>query len=203
VAARACDPFELPFQFLDRQLTAVAIRERNGRLVSPGEITRMVRDRPASTTESRCANWSRVSSSEAYAADNRFVEAEQARESGVMDRFADRLDPETYATEEPVALGLASEGVEGWLYVPSTVFARLLAIGRGYGLHLLGQVLRYEEETRLNHLQCAELLDELAFVLELVSDPVLDAWLPLVEQRVTACSRSTRAEETLVLDLSQ
>jgi hypothetical protein len=118
-----------------------------------------------------------------------------------VNRYADRLDPQTYSHEEPVALGMASEAPDTWLFVPETVFARLLALGRAYQLHLLGQVLRESQEARLNPLQCAELLDEIAFVAALVSDPVLAAWLPRVEARIAACARSRTGE--LILDLEQ
>ncbi len=119
-----------------------------------------------------------------------------------MDRYSDRLDPATYAAEEPVGIGLASQRVQEWLFVPLTVMHRLLAIGRAYELHLLGQALRDYEETRLNSLQCADLLDEIAFVASVVSDPVLEVWLPQLKARVLACVRSRLADEMLVLDLA-
>jgi hypothetical protein len=115
-----------------------------------------------------------------------------------MDRFADRLDPALYATEEPVGIGRASQHRDDWLYIPEPLFMRLLHLGAAYRLHVLETLLNPYVEVELNGTQCAGLLDELVFIAAAVNDPLLGSVLTELQDRVAACARSP--DELLVID---
>jgi hypothetical protein len=112
--------------------------------------------------------------------------------------FADRFDARRYADDEPIAIGLASESSDAWLYVPGSIFGRILAVGGAYRLHVLGAVMASEATVGLNPLQCQGLLDELKWVGTVLNDPLVADVIPAIQQRVAVCARS-RDEQLLVV----
>jgi len=117
-----------------------------------------------------------------------------------VDRFADRFDVSRYADEEPFGIGLATQNIEDWLFVPQPLLGRVLAVARAYDLHYLGQVVSEQGVTEFNPTQCYGVLDELAFVRHVLNDPLVDAIVAEVESRVAACARSPN--DGLIIDLS-
>ena len=67
-------------------------------------------------------------------------------------------------------------------------------------LDYLSQVLRYDQETRLDSVQADQLADEIEFVVDLVRDPVLRDAAPPVLDFVRRYARS-RPTSALVIDL--
>jgi hypothetical protein len=89
----------------------------------------------------------------------------------VSDRFADRLDPNSYASDEPVGAG-TSDDYSGWVSIPERLFTRMQHLGRAYDLHILPGLDPYERN-ELDHERTASLIDELDFLAEVVSDRAL------------------------------
>jgi hypothetical protein len=117
-----------------------------------------------------------------------------------VSRLDDRLDPGTYAGDPLVVIRGASRGGDGGVWISERVAWRLLDVGRGYDLHYLGQVIEIHGVTTLGPLQCQGVADELAFVRDLVNDPVLAD----VADRVAAEARSCASTgDSLVFDLEQ
>ena len=116
-----------------------------------------------------------------------------------MDRFRDLFDAQRYAEEEPIGIGLASRPLDDWLFIPEPTFARVLAVGSAYRLHVLGQVLTPGQSTVLNPLQCEQLIDELNLVAHVLADPLVAKVVPQILERAATCARSH--EERLVIDL--
>jgi len=99
-----------------------------------------------------------------------------------MDRFADRFDARGYADDEPIGIGLSSE-----------------AVGSAYRLHVLGALLQRGQLIRSNAVQCEGLLDELAWIGEVLADPLVAELIPRIEHLAAACARSP--DEHLLVDL--
>ncbi len=116
-----------------------------------------------------------------------------------MDRFADRFDARGYADDEPIGIGLSSEAVDDRLFVPTPIFDRLLAVGSAYRLHVLGARLQRGQLILLNAVQCEGLLDELAWIGEVLADPLVAELIPRIEHLAAACARSP--DEHLLVDL--
>jgi hypothetical protein len=104
----------------------------------------------------------------------------------MRDNFSDRFEPERYAEDEPVRLTAAGRT---W-NIPERLFVRMQQLASAYDLHLL-PALEVYGKTQLNGQQAAALVEELAFVRDLVDDaalrPHLDAWISMA----LACSRSS------------
>ena len=94
----------------------------------------------------------------------------------MIDRFSDRLDPETYSEEEGVGFGLAQPGtspdLDAFIMVPETLAVRLERIAAAYELHHLAMI-DVHGETRFNHIQRQNLALELEFISTIVRDPAL------------------------------
>jgi len=116
------------------------------------------------------------------------------------DAYADRFDPKTYESENPVVVALSSQPLAEGLAIPSSVFYRLVALGHAYNLHILGQVLSWNEEQKLNASQCETLLDEIDLIAGVLDDALLRNHLPGLRDLVERAARSQGREE-LVLDL--
>ena len=91
--------------------------------------------------------------------------------------FSARLEPNTYADDEPVGIGVAEAQLlpgplpdECWSYIPEPLWQRLLALGQAYQLHF-AQVAEPVIDTVLEPAQCHSLCRELEFLEGLVSDP--------------------------------
>ena len=91
--------------------------------------------------------------------------------------FSARLDPGTYADDEPVGLGVAEARLlpgplpdECWAYIPESLWQRLLSLGHAYQLHF-AQVTEPVIDTVLEPSQCESLCGELEFLASIVSDP--------------------------------
>ena len=92
-----------------------------------------------------------------------------------MDRFADRLDPATYALEDEVVGVFESDPSEAdTLWLSARLFRRLTGVARAYELHALPQ-LDDPDPVRLNRARCEAVLDEIAFVAERLDDQVATA----------------------------
>lgn len=87
------------------------------------------------------------------------------------DRFADRLDPKTYASDEPVGAG-TSDDYSGWVSIPGRLFDRMQNLARAYELHILPGLDPYDRN-ELDHDRTASLIDELEFLAKVVSDRAL------------------------------
>jgi hypothetical protein len=87
-------------------------------------------------------------------------------------RFEDRFDASTYADDEPVGI-FQHPGDADALWVPEQLLWRLVFVARAYSLHML-PLLGGPEPVTLNRLQMENLLDEVAFIGDLLrADPLL------------------------------
>lgn len=91
--------------------------------------------------------------------------------TGAGGRYADRFEAGTYVDDPPVGVFVQQDDPEA-VWVPERLFARLACVARGYSLHLL-PLLGGHEPVTLNKQQVVNLLDELAFVAEVVPGDVL------------------------------
>ncbi len=105
----------------------------------------------------------------------------------MSDRFADRLDPATYAQDEPVGAGTSTD-YSGWVYVPDRLFDRIQHLARGYDLHILPG-LHLNHRNDLERDRTTSLIDELEFLAEVTNDPALFAAIAV---RRDAASRALR-----------
>jgi hypothetical protein len=96
----------------------------------------------------------------------------------VSDRFTDRLDPATYAADEPVGAG-TSDDYSDWVYVPDRLFDRVQHLARAYDLHVLPS-LHPHRRNELNHDRITSLIEELEFLVEVVNDPALVAAIAVI-----------------------
>lgn len=98
--------------------------------------------------------------------------------------LTERLKWELYRDDEPVGIGARGTEPDGWVYVPERLFARLVALGQAYELHLL-PVIEVYGETTLTSAQCATLGEELLFLRQVTNDEalhrVVEILIPLVE----------------------
>ena len=87
------------------------------------------------------------------------------------DRFADRLDPATYQDDEVVGVYENTPDDADSLWLSERLVQRLALTAAAYELHTL-PMLSSADPVQLNQQRCASLLDELAFVAELLDDPL-------------------------------
>jgi hypothetical protein len=90
----------------------------------------------------------------------------------IVNRYADRLDPGTYA-EDPI-VWVGRDTLDG-LSVPERVFWRLAAVAKAYDLHLL-PLLGESEPIELAKPMAETLIDEVSFVMDRLNDPVVELW---------------------------
>ncbi|WP_419703662.1 hypothetical protein [Promicromonospora sp. NFX87] len=89
------------------------------------------------------------------------------------ERFADRLDPSTYESDdEVVGIYERDPNEHDALWCSGRLFRRLTTIGRAYELPTL-PLLDGSADLSLNRTRCVSLVDEIAFVAERVNDDVL------------------------------
>jgi len=89
-----------------------------------------------------------------------------------MDRFADRLDPATYADDDEVVGVYESDPSEAdALWLSARLFRRLTGVAQAYELHAL-PLLDDPDPVRLNRARCEAVLDEIAFVAERLDNQV-------------------------------
>ena len=87
-----------------------------------------------------------------------------------IDRFADRLDPSTYAADpDTVAVFESGHADADALWLPARLFRRLTHVAAAYELHSL-PLLGGPEPVELNRARCESVLDEVAFVAERLDD---------------------------------
>lgn len=88
------------------------------------------------------------------------------------DRFADRLDPATYANDDGhVGVFESDPAEEDSLWISERLFQRLAAVATAYELHTL-PMLGGSDPVTLSRARCESLLDELAFVADRLDDPL-------------------------------
>jgi hypothetical protein len=96
-------------------------------------------------------------------------------ESVRPERFADRLDPSTYESDdEVVGIYERDPNEHDALWCSGRLFRRLTTIGHAYELPTL-PLLDGSADLSLNRTRCVSLVDEIAFVAERVNDDVLRA----------------------------
>jgi hypothetical protein len=98
-------------------------------------------------------------------------------------RYADRFSADTYRNDEPVELRC---GAAAAVVLPERLFARAQNVARAYDLHLL-PVIDVYSTTRLNRLQCATLLDEIAMIEGMLKDPLLVQHLAQIRGLLATC----------------
>lgn len=88
-------------------------------------------------------------------------------------RFADRLNPDTYAHDDGV-VGVfeVSPDDDDALWISDRLFQRLTYIARAYELHAL-PLLDDPEPVVLNRPRCEAVVDEIEFVSGLLDDPLI------------------------------
>lgn len=110
--------------------------------------------------------------------------------------FIALLVPETFATDEPVGVvavpqsALPGPLVESeWQYISERMWQRLLFLGQAYGLHF-SKVTEPVIDSVLLPEQCQSLIEELAFLRSIVSDPALHQALNVIVAKAEAVARS-------------
>jgi hypothetical protein len=89
-----------------------------------------------------------------------------------QDRYADRLDPSTYETDDDtIGIFESSPDAPDSLWLSGRLFNRLTGVAAAYELHTL-PLLAGVDTDRLNRARCQQLLDELAFVADRLNDPL-------------------------------
>ena len=114
-----------------------------------------------------------------------------------MERFADRLDPATFASDEPVEFRTSSQAVGTGTFLPEGVLARVRSLGVAYDLHVLENLITPYEAVELEWPQAESLLAEIEFLAEVVNDPVVSDAVTSISLVVAAAARG---RETLVVD---
>ena len=99
-------------------------------------------------------------------------------------RFADRLQPDTYARDEVIQLDYGDPNAA--VAVPERLFARAQCMAQAYELHLFPTVDIYSR-TRLNRPQCETLLEEINFIAMVSNDELLREHLGQLQTLVSAC----------------
>lgn len=89
-----------------------------------------------------------------------------------QDRFANRLDPATYADDDEVVGVFESDASEpDALWLSARLFRRLTGVARAYELHAL-PLLDDPDPVILNRARCEAVVDEIEFVAERLDDPL-------------------------------
>ena len=104
------------------------------------------------------------------------------------DRFADRLDPGTYASDEPVGAG-TTDDYSGWVSIPERLFHRMQHLARAYDLHILPGLDPYERN-ELDYERAASLVDELQFLGQVVTDRALLEQIGVLQDAALSATRS-------------
>lgn len=97
----------------------------------------------------------------------------------MIDAFADRFQDGTYADDEPVHVFRADQygsPVQG-LWVPERLWARLRLVAQAYELLLLSVLDGSTDPVFLNAAQVSTLLEELSFVGQILSDPLVESFV--------------------------
>ena len=115
-----------------------------------------------------------------------------------MERYQDRFESRGLDDENPIEVRVASEPIGSGELVPEPIFWRLVMAGRAYNLHILGNVLTWGEVCSINSLQCDSLLDELAFVREVLNDLLVGKAIGELQGLVARCAR---VGQDLIVDL--
>jgi len=108
----------------------------------------------------------------------------------VSDRFADRLDPSTYASDEPVGAGTGDD-YEGWVWIPERLFHRMQYLGRAYELHILPR-LDPNDRNELDRDRTTSLIDELEFLAQVVTDRTLLENVAILRDAALDAARNPR-----------
>jgi hypothetical protein len=105
-------------------------------------------------------------------------------------KFADRLDPATFADDEVVGVALCDRDIpsvdlpeSAWVFIPERLFNRLLLLGRAYSLHF-AELVDAQAESSLNSTQCEGAAEELHFLEQVVGDAALTGTLKELVSRV-------------------
>lgn len=106
-----------------------------------------------------------------------------------QDRFADRLDPATYADDdEVVGVFEADPSEPDALWLSARLFRRLTGVAKAYDLHAL-PLLDAPDPVRLNKARCEAVIDEIAFVAERLDDPVAAGMAQSIADYLSARTR--------------
>jgi hypothetical protein len=91
-------------------------------------------------------------------------------DSVTANRFADRLDPGTYAADDGTVGIFESDPSEAdAVWISDRLFRRLVLLAEAYELHAL-PLLNSSEPVHLNRARCESVLEELEFIAERVDD---------------------------------
>jgi hypothetical protein len=111
--------------------------------------------------------------------------------------YSSRLDPATYANDEPVGIAVAPGSLlpgpipDGlWSYLPESLWQRLLSLGHAYSLHF-AQVAEPVIDTVLESRQCQSLQAELAFLAGIISDPAAEQALAVLQHQAAKVARDS------------
>ncbi|WP_133176521.1 hypothetical protein [Nocardioides currus] len=116
------------------------------------------------------------------------------------DRFADRLDPETYADDDAGVEVFETDPSEGdALWLSERVFRRLLHAARAYELHTV-PLLDERDPVGLNRARCQAVVDEIAFVAERLRDPVAARAAQTITDYLVARLRQPSWDGTVTFD---
>lgn len=117
-----------------------------------------------------------------------------------MDRFADRLDPGTYAEDdELVGVFESNPSEDDALWLSARLFRRLTGVASAYELHSL-PLLGGSEPVRLNRARCEAVLDEIAFVAERLDDPLAAATAQVITDYLAVRTRRATWEGTVTFE---
>jgi hypothetical protein len=110
--------------------------------------------------------------------------------------YSSRLDPATYADEEPVGVAAVPASMlpgplpdDSWSYIPEQLWQRVLSLGGAYGLHF-AQVAEPIIDTVLVPSQCQSFAAELTFLLGVIADPAGQETLSVLRQHATKVARN-------------
>lgn len=90
-----------------------------------------------------------------------------------MDRYTDRFDESRYADDERVRVFDYSYADDSEVWIPERIWGRLAAIGSAYELHYLPMLGGEPEVRTWDAVQAQTILDELAFIADVVEDSLL------------------------------
>lgn len=112
--------------------------------------------------------------------------------------LTDRLVSSTYADDPPVGVGVATASTEEWvLWIPERLWDRVLALGVGYDLHRL-KLMQGEERVLIGVVQVPFLVEELTFLRETTTDPLLLATLSDLIQVATRVLNESLLEALVI-----
>lgn len=106
-----------------------------------------------------------------------------------MDRYEDRFDPSRYIDDEPVRVFDYDYADSSEVWIPERIWRRLAAIGSAYEMHCLPMLGGGTEVRTWDAVQARGILDELAFVVEVVEDSLLLDWVKALSAVVEKAAR--------------